>query len=254
MNIVFFDIDGTLAIGKNVPESAVKGIEMLRKNGDLVFICTGRNVSYARKNFAQYADGFICNNGRLAVYGDSIIYDEPLKEEVLKQIIGRLDSVEAGYVFHTAERGYYGGVEDGFEELKTTGDDDYLEKCDDFGGLRVYNGDVFYRDRAHFERITEILKDLCLLNLHGPHPSADVTILGADKGDAIVNVAEKLGVPIENTYAFGDGVNDACMLVKAGHGIAMGNAVERTKEAAEYVTDEITNDGVFNGLRHYGLI
>lgn len=254
MNIVFFDIDGTLATGKQVPVSAAEGIERLRKNGDLVFICTGRNVSYARNNFGKYADGFICNNGRLAVCGSSVIFDEPLETDVLEAIIDKLDSVNAGYVFHTAERGYYGGMEEGFEHLKITGDDEYMEWCSDFRSLKVYNGDIYYRDREHFEQIRDILKDICLLNLHGPHPSADVTILGVDKGDAIVRVAEKLGVPIENTYAFGDGINDMCMLQKAGHGIAMGNAIEQTRAAAEYVTDDINSDGVYNGLKHYGLI
>ncbi|MBQ1341547.1 MAG: Cof-type HAD-IIB family hydrolase [Erysipelotrichaceae bacterium] len=254
MNIVFFDIDGTLATGRQVPASAAEGIARLRRNGDLVFICTGRNVNYARNNFGQYADGFICNNGRLAVFGDRVIFDEPLDNDVLKMIIEKLDSVKSGYVFHTSERGYYGGVEEGFEHLKITGDAEYMEKCSDFSGLRVYNGDIYYRSREHFRQIEKVLQDICLLNLHGPHPSADVTILGVDKGDAIIRVAEKLGVPVENTYAFGDGINDMCMLEKAGHGIAMGNAVAETKAVAEYITDDINSDGVYKGLVHYGLI
>ena len=44
------------------------------------------------------------------------------------------------------------------------------------------------------------------------------------------------------------------MLVKAGHGIAMGNGDPDTKAVAEYVTSSIDDDGVANGLRHYGLI
>lgn len=43
MNLVFFDIDGTLAIRKDVPASAQKALEELRNRGDLVFICTGRS-------------------------------------------------------------------------------------------------------------------------------------------------------------------------------------------------------------------
>ena len=56
------------------------------------------------------------------------------------------------------------------------------------------------------------------------------------------------------TVFVGDGVNDVCMLEAAGHGVAMGNAVPETKAAAEYVTDDIDKDGVYNGLKHYGLI
>jgi hydroxymethylpyrimidine pyrophosphatase-like HAD family hydrolase len=67
-------------------------------------------------------------------------------------------------------------------------------------------------------------------------------------------VAEKLGVPLENTYAFGDGVNDLCMIEAAGHGIAMGNAVDALKEKAEFITTPILEDGVYNGLKHYNLI
>ena len=98
------------------------------------------------------------------------------------------------------------------------------------------------------------LDGVSLVNPHGPHPSADITVLGVDKGTAIEHVAEKLGVAIEDTYAFGDGVNDVCMLEAAGHGVAMGNAVPETKAAAEYITTSIDQDGVYNGLKHYGLI
>lgn len=51
-NLVFFDIDGTLAIRTNVPASAEKALEIIRANGDKVFICTGRNPAYVRKNFS----------------------------------------------------------------------------------------------------------------------------------------------------------------------------------------------------------
>jgi hydroxymethylpyrimidine pyrophosphatase-like HAD family hydrolase len=61
-------------------------------------------------------------------------------------------------------------------------------------------------------------------------------------------------VPLENTYALGDGMNDISMLKMAGHSIAMGNGQEAVKEAAEYVTTGINEDGVWNGLKHYHLI
>jgi hydroxymethylpyrimidine pyrophosphatase-like HAD family hydrolase len=34
----------------------------------------------------------------------------------------------------------------------------------------------------------------------------------------------------------------------------MGNAIDETKAAAEYVTTDINDNGVWNGLKHYGLI
>ena len=54
--------------------------------------------------------------------------------------------------------------------------------------------------------------------------------------------------------AFGDGGNDMAMLCHAGIGVAMGNAGDEVKEAADYVTDSVDDDGVMNALRHFDVI
>ena len=43
------------------------------------------------------------------------------------------------------------------------------------------------------------------------------------------------------------------MVEAVAHGVAMGNAVDELKAVAEYVTTDIHDDGVANGLAHYGL-
>lgn len=40
----------------------------------------------------------------------------------------------------------------------------------------------------------------------------------------------------------------------AGIGVAMGNAGDEVKEAADYVTDSVDDDGVMNALRHFDVI
>ena len=54
--------------------------------------------------------------------------------------------------------------------------------------------------------------------------------------------------------AFGDGGNDIDMLKHVGYGVAMGNAADDVKQAADYVTTEIDNDGIAHALKHFGLI
>ncbi len=253
MNLVFFDIDGTLATGRNVPESAAEGLRLLRENGNLVFICTGRNPAYARKNFGQYADGFICNNGRLAVKGDEVLYSHPLSDEDIAEIARRMDSVGGGYALLGAKGGYYGGDPSGYELMNKDQDKGFLEN-----GLAenmvVYSFDAYFGTSDRIGEVVKALEGFAIANPHGPHPSADITVLPIDKGTALRHIAEVLGVPIENTYGFGDGRNDICMLKAVGHGIAMGNALDETKAVAEYVTTKINEDGVWNGLKHYGLI
>ena len=254
MNLVFFDIDGTLAIRKDVPKSAEEALVKLRSRGDLVFICTGRSLSYVRDNFSQYADGFICSNGRLAVKEDEVLYDHPLTKEQVEEIVQRLSSIDCGYAFFEKDAGYYGGCEQGFDLMASVWDEGFMKKGVNPETLKAYNFDVYFESPDIRHQIEKELEDICLLNPHGPHPTADMTVLGIDKGTALKAIAEKMNVPIENTYAFGDGVNDQCMLEAAGHGIAMGNAVEPLKQIAEYVTTAILEDGVKNGLEHYHLI
>ncbi|MDO5120245.1 MAG: HAD-IIB family hydrolase [Coriobacteriales bacterium] len=254
MSIAFFDIDGTLATGRNVPESAEKALAQMRANGHLVFICTGRPRAYAEKNFGQYADGFVCNNGRLAFMGDRKLHDRALTAGEIASFVADLDAAGSGYAFLQEWDAYYGGNPAYRHIAEQVWGQDMLHDGIDPEALHAFNFDIYFADAAHRQRIAAALGDRCLVNPHGPHPSADVTVLGCDKGDAIINVAQVLDVPIEDVFAFGDGINDQPMLRVVGHGVAMGNAVDELKAIAEYVTTDINDNGVKNALAHYGLI
>lgn len=77
---------------------------------------------------------------------------------------------------------------------------------------------------------------------------------GADKGHALLALAEALGLTRENTMSFGDGLNDLSMIKAAGIGVAMDNACQVVKGAADYVTLSCDQSGVANALKHFGLI
>ena len=92
------------------------------------------------------------------------------------------------------------------------------------------------------------------MNPHGPHPSADMTTFVSDKAKVLTNVFAQLGYAREDSYAFGERINDITMMKAAGHGIAMGNGQDRTKETAEYVTAPIDEDGMWLTLKYCRLI
>ncbi|MBE6828461.1 MAG: HAD family phosphatase [Ruminococcaceae bacterium] len=73
----------------------------------------------------------------------------------------------------------------------------------------------------------------------------------ATKGNALKKLAEHLGIPISQTMAFGDDLNDITMLKAAGIGVAMGNADAEVKRAAEFITDDCNNSGVANAVKHF---
>ncbi|MBR5739203.1 MAG: HAD family phosphatase [Lachnospiraceae bacterium] len=71
----------------------------------------------------------------------------------------------------------------------------------------------------------------------------------ATKGIALKKLAKHLHLRLRETMAFGDDLNDVTMLKAAGIGIAMGNASEAAKAAADYVTDDCDRNGVAKALR-----
>ena len=87
------------------------------------------------------------------------------------------------------------------------------------------------------------------------HPAfTDITAREADKGKGLEAMAEYLGLDVSETMAFGDGGNDVAILRRAGIGIAMGNAGNEARSAADYITSSVDDDGVWNALKHFGVI
>lgn len=54
--------------------------------------------------------------------------------------------------------------------------------------------------------------------------------------------------------AFGDGGNDIPIIEYAGTGVAMGNATDDVKAAADYVADTVDEDGIVTALQHFGVL
>jgi len=72
----------------------------------------------------------------------------------------------------------------------------------------------------------------------------DIAPEGITKASALAGVARDLGVSPSQVLAIGDGRNDIEMLRWAGRGVAMGQAPLEVQEAADDVTETVTNDGV----------
>ena len=87
------------------------------------------------------------------------------------------------------------------------------------------------------------------------HPLfCDVSPIGGTKQNGIDKFLEHYHIDLSETMAFGDGGNDIQMLNHVAVAIAMGNANDDVKEIADYVTDDVDNDGITKALRHFGLL
>lgn len=68
--------------------------------------------------------------------------------------------------------------------------------------------------------------------------------LGIDKGPALISLTQRLGLRPEQIISFGDSRNDLSMIQMAGMGVAMGNAEDEIKQAANRVTLSNNDDGI----------
>ncbi len=81
----------------------------------------------------------------------------------------------------------------------------------------------------------------------------DVTHPHANKGDVVLTLAKRLGIPPAQIATFGDQPNDVLMFRRGGMSIAMGQAGDDVREAATHVTDDSENEGFAKGIERFIL-
>lgn len=111
----------------------------------------------------------------------------------------------------------------------------------------AYHADVMAQVSAQAKKD---LKDSYWLGLTTPK-WLELMPLGITKGSGLQALTELLHIPMANVMAFGDGENDIEMLQAAGIGIAMENAMEEVKAAADDITAGNNNDGIAAALWKY---
>ncbi len=81
----------------------------------------------------------------------------------------------------------------------------------------------------------------------------EINKVGVNKGTALLQLGERLGIAREEIMACGDSSNDYQMLKEVGFSVAMGNADEALKEIADYVTVSNDEDGVAKAIAKFVL-
>ncbi len=258
---VFFDIDGTLWDEKMiVPESTKLAIKELQKNGHKAFVCTGRamgNVNDPQFDEIGF-DGFIAACGNHVEMDGKILYERNMSYEDVKEIYDvsreyHLPIIYEGTRFQWLDREGFDGdsyIDYIVQNLKDSAI--YLDECD-LKEIEANKFSALANENTNYPAVEEALSDRFDFMDHGDG-IIEAVPKGTSKATGIAWLCEYLGIEIEDTYALGDSINDLEMLSFVGHSIAMGNASDAAKDAAEYVTTHIHEDGVYNALKHYELI
>lgn len=254
--LLFFDIDGTLYDNGNdqVPASTIKALELLKNNPDVeIAIATGRaNFILDRvKDIMHYFDAFVFLNGLQIIYRGVEIYCHIPDQEHVNELIKSFKDKELihGCFNPTAEF-----ISEINEQIQVDFDSVNLdvpeiidiEEVEDI--MQMY----FFGNRKDFDHIQELHPNFRVVPWHTN--GADILPHNISKEAGIKMLAEELGYDMLDVFAFGDAPNDLEMLKAAGVGVAMGNGTDNVKEVADYVTDAVSEDGIYNALKHFNLI
>ena len=272
--IVFLDIDGTLTPpGRNIPpESAIQAIVKARAEGHYVFLCTGRNYAMLRPLLKYDFDGFIGSMGGYIECQGKVIFDCPMTES---QKCLAIEILEKNGVFKTVEciDGTYvdEGLKDFLRSHASEGNNsellrvrEQIERELHFQPMEEYRGQPVYKIlimSLSEEQLLEPKKVLeedfffCMQEKgEDGFINGEIVNRKFDKGKALIRVCEYLHIPVSDSIAFGDSMNDKEMLEAAGTGICMENGSSGLKACADDICPSVQNDGIYKAFLKYHLI
>ena len=272
--LIFLDIDGTLVAALSAPSPRVaQAIRAARGRGHLAFLCTGRNLPIIGRDILDIGfDGVIASAGAYVSVGNEVLFDSFLPEELVQECLTVFHSNGIFCRIETRE-GIY--TDPQMEELLRSASPDpsnselirmqkeiesglNIRKYEEYPRQGAYKLCFTSRDLDSVRKAREVLGNRFDFVVHPYGESTacfngEIIPKGIDKGRGIELVCQYFAATPADAIAFGDSMNDAAMLERAGVSVAMGNACDELKALADVVCEDVVHDGVYLELHSMGL-
>lgn len=266
MKWIVMDMDGTLLTSdKKISQRTKDKLIELERAGNCLALASGRPfkgmIEYAKElEMDKYEGLLISSNGaRVQSMDGTIICESPLDINVAKQILKHLESFDvqpmiehgdemiidaskqklisvAGKPFDVLN---YEIAGNGFQKKAVTNLADEV----DFAPAKILTAGSDFYLQENWQKMAEPFATNTSSMFTGPF-YYEFTAKGVDKGTALAQL-EKLGYMNKaDVIGFGDAPNDIPLFKGAGLKVAMGNAHEDTKKAADLVTADNDHDGI----------
>lgn len=246
MKLLLFDLDGTLLRSdKTISGRTLEALRKSREKGFLIGISTSRSEQNCMEFLPKLTpDIFISSGGALVKRGEKSVYTAEFTEEETRAMIRTAREIcgaDCEITIDTQKAHYWNYKVDPTQADTTWGDPVYTDYRDFRDKALKFCVEVFESGVA--ERLAQRLPDCDCIRFSG---SAwyKFTKKEATKENAIKRACKSCGIPLENVIAFGDDLPDIGMLKLCGTGVAMGNAVEAVKAAADIVIGSNDEDGI----------
>lgn len=266
---LFLDIDGTLVDSQmtdKISQDTLDALKKARENGYGCFICSGRNFGGLSMYKDVGFDGFVYADGAaIRLEGHESLFlpiaEELLKELeylVLEELHGDMSMASDDHFF--ASKGQYQLWMNYIKERGTSSFFESLLPLSQRGDTPILEIDIDLPDeeaeKIFIEKLNPRLEYISTTASYGrgSRTAGEVTMAGVTKGEGIRQAVRMLGGDMKDTYGFGDSMNDASMLEACAVGVCMGNGAEELKAIADYVTDDIAQEGLAKAFKKFGII
>lgn len=276
IKLICIDMDGTLLNSNH--EVSDRNKEALRKAKELgvnIAITTGRLFCSAR----YYSDiigvntAVIASNGAYIKtnYEDVALLENPMPKDVAIEIYNIVKKHGLSVNFNSWDtlireypvpetHAYYIMNKVLPEEKKVKfiiNSDNFVNALEAFEG-KILKG-IVIEERENKDHLWAAKKELIDVfgdKLHvvsSGDNNFEIMIGSSSKGNAVAKLAKSLNILPEEVMCIGDSENDLSMINFAGIGVAMGNALDLLKDAANYITDTNDNAGVGKAIEKFVL-
>jgi len=274
--ILLIDIDGTLVNYDNrLPASAVDAIRRARANGHRVYLCSGRSKAENKQEIWDIGiDGYIGGNGSYVESEGEVVLHQLITADQCRRIVDWLDSRKLGYYLES-NNGLFGNSV--FREQVVPTLAEYsrrkgrpartdIKYTDAFPGM-IWDGEMYRDDLNKVSYVLSSYQDYLDAQKAFPEMQhgtwggvgetalfGDMGVKGITKAHAVAALLEHLSADKADTIAFGDAKVDIPMFDACAYGVAMGSGGDEIKAAADYVTTDVDEDGLYNAFVHLDLI
>lgn len=260
-SLLAFDLDGTLLGPRHEPlPSSVAAIAAARDLGVRVALASGRDPRSLRRIASRAdidLDGLLLIGRNGSVVVDALtgqeVWSEPLPQGLLRRVTEHVTRFPVSVSVPAGPHLYVTDPDAPYVQTEARHSEQELVQLDSLTQVPVPVTKVLCA--APPEELAGLADAIAapfqqeMTWVFSTPFYLEGTLLGVDKGSALVRVCEQEGLDLDRAVAFGDQANDVSMLRVAGLGVAMSNAVPAARETADVVIGDHGTDAIATLLR-----
>lgn len=266
IKLVAVDIDGTLLNNqRQITPEVFEAIQDAKQAGVKVVIATGRPIAGVKQILSELKldepDNYV------VTFNGGLVQDTATGAEIIKETLTYDNYLEIEYISRTLGVHMHAITKDGIytanrnigkytvHESNLVNMDIFYRTPEEMAGKEIVK--CMYIDEpeildATIAKLPEHFYDKYTIVKSTPF-YLEIVKKSVNKGAAILHLAEKLGLTLDQTMAIGDEENDRAMLEVVGNPVVMENGNPEVKKIAKYITKSNEESGVAHALREWVL-